>query len=478
MDRLNIGESSRGKAKKDFNTDYKMNISINNNLFNPKNQTNMPNNMPNNANNMPNNANNMPNNANNMSNNPNNMPNIIKSEPTRKIVQPKSFNDNDRKLFDPDRKTVNSQVVKDKIAENPKTYNKEHFIQKKENRTGSYNYYSKENEYIPETTEKRKFSNIIYNQLITKFKKIDNKTFTQYDVDRLFIKYNLSENENEWDLDQKNNFISGVRSVINLKKKDNIVDKNLFEKDTKMVTHLVSIDSKDRDKSKWPNINNYRIDFAPTNNIFDNENEKHGYVGRSFNNVISIELCQVIMPRKAIDGNDLDDYPYIIISIDEFDGVYQGTNDIMNKAFAKITFDRNIGKYKEFSTNNSNNDRFIKKFNPRIGINKLTINFLTPDGNPYNFGSDIRDNKEIMPMTCNEPTEEKTDNFNPDDNTLDNKMKLFKEGTNIEDEFTLNKNQIHILDKKDKISPENSLLFKITCYQRALETMYLNRRDS
>ena len=448
MQRLNnIGKSARNMAKTDYqNTDYKMNINVNKDLFNPNNNQNK-----------------------------------IKSVNTRNIVNPKSTShQTDRNLFDPDKKYINTDPKNNPLSEKPDTH-KDFFIKNMDKRTGSHNYYSKENEYIPEITEKRKFSNIIYNQLIKKFTKIDSNSFTQYDVDRLFIKYNLSENENEWDNEQKNNFISGVRNILT-SKKNQIVDKNLFEKDTKKVTYLVSIDSNDRDKSKWPNINNYRIDFAPISDVFSVDKPKHGYVNRSFNNVISIELCNVIMPRRAIDGNDLDDYPYIILIIDEFEGVYQGTNDIMNKAFAKITFDKNIGKYKEFK--GEGNEHFIKTFNPRIGINKLTIRFLTPDGIPYNFGTDIREPKEILPVNCDNKNDDNISNndhnkFNPDDNTIENKMKLFNdEKCDLKDEFTLDKNQIHLIDKKDKINPENSLLFKITCYQRALETMYLNRRDS
>ena len=118
------------------------------------------------------------------------------------------------------------------------------------------------------------------------------------------------------------------RSVIN-QKKNAIVNENLLKKILKL---LYQGGNNDRDKTIGQ-ILIIQIEFAPKSDVFNNNTSKHGYINRAFNNVISIELCQVIIPRKTQGQNDSDDYPYIIISIDEFDGVYQGTNDVMNKAF-------------------------------------------------------------------------------------------------------------------------------------------------
>ena len=80
-----------------------------------------------------------------------------------------------------------------------------------------------------------------------------------------------------------------------------------------------------------------------------------------------------------------------------------------------------MGNYRYCSF--SDQTKVKKIFNPRIALNKLTIKFIKPNGELYNFGdyieiSEEQENKEIV--------------------------------------------------------PNNILTFKITCFQRSLDSMFLN----
>ena len=155
----------------------------------------------------------------------------------------------------------------------------------------------------------------------------------------------------------------------------------------------------------------------------------------------------------------MEDYPYLILEIDEIGSNYEGTNSHTNKAFAKITFDIDCGKYKRF--NSKNQEEFIKYFNPRRAISRLTLRVLKPNGELYNFGSDI--NTEERRRRRRRESTEKKGKF-PKNSILSKKENVID---TIEEKII----------KKNKISPEITFTFKVTCYKRALETMYLDRRD-
>ena len=197
-----------------------------------------------------------------------------------------------------------------------------------------------------------------------------------------------------------------------------IQENRLFEKNTKEIEYYITIDSNDRNKEKWECPNLYQIIFGPTS---DQELNK-GYINQSFNNVQSVELIEAIIPRKTNNGSNYATLPYLLLEIAELGNVYQGTNDNLRKTFSQLTFDKVIGNYRYCTF--PDNTRIKKIFNPRIALNKMTIRFLKPNGEIYNFGDYIEiegepNNKEIV--------------------------------------------------------SNNILTFKITCIQRSLDTMYLNK---
>jgi hypothetical protein len=80
--------------------------------------------------------------------------------------------------------------------------------------------------------------------------------------------------------------------------------------------------------------------------------------------------------------------PYILLDMQELGSNYQGTNNELNKCFAMLTSYDVIDNYKHFHINADNSNHTIKKvYNPRVNLNKLTIQIKLPDGKPWNFGS-------------------------------------------------------------------------------------------
>ena len=106
-----------------------------------------------------------------------------------------------------------------------------------------------------------------------------------------------------------------------------------------------------------------------------------------------------------------------------------------------------IGNYRYFKAEKGN--QIIKFFNPRIALNKITLKITTPDGKLINFGKSILiENK-------------------------DNNHKL----NNLDDDDIINEKSKQKNITEDDGAIFNSFIFKITCIQRSLDTMYLDKRD-
>ena len=344
---------------------------------------------------------------------------------------------------------------------------KETKIQHNDINKSNYNSASINNtgpKYIPEISKKRTFGNLIYNKLIESFNNIKKNHITEYEIDHLIKKYSIISDNGIIDKSEIGLFIKELKNTIkdnSNKEQDLIIQENsLFEKDTKDIDYFISIDSSDRDKNLWKNPAYYRINFGPDNNLFNsNSNNSYkptkGYINRTFNNIKSIELIEVIIPKSLDeDATDLFVYPYLILEIEEFGSMYEGTNDITNRAFARLNFDKIIGNYRYFKPESDN--KIVKFFNPRIALNKITIKLTKPDGSLINFGN-------LIKLDINEYNQPKKE-VNIDDNNLD-------ENNNLDD-----------ITKKKYITEDdgaifNSFIFKITCIQRSLDTMYLDKRD-
>lgn len=280
----------------------------------------------------------------------------------------------------------------------------------------SYNYLNTDN-YIAEIGDKRKLSNIVFNSI--------NKSFNvkEYEIEKIIEK--ISFNQNKWSYENTKQFVEELKKITNNgnisnENVSNIItqEENLFEQNTKEMEYYVTIDSNDRDTKIWKTPQSYQINFGPLNG----ENENIGYVNQSFNNVQSIELLEVIIPNNTNNGTNYETIPYISLEIPEIGNVFHGTNDNIRKTFSQLTFDKVVGNYRYCTF--SHKTKIKKQFNPRIALNKMTINFLKPNGDIYDFGDYVKI-------------------INEDDN-------------------------------KDILS-NNILTFKITCVQKSLDSMYINK---
>jgi len=154
--------------------------------------------------------------------------------------------------------------------------------------------------------------------------------------------------------------------------------------------YYIVINSNDRNIVKYPNPSSFVIDFAPAPTGDANQT---GYIDRAFNNIKSCELINIVLlDTSNISGSseyNSVSHPYVLLHFDELQNNFYATNSHLSKSFAILTDYTVTGKYRYYSIFGSLGDSSVSKvYNPRINLNKLTINILLPDGSPYNFGTE------------------------------------------------------------------------------------------
>ncbi len=145
---------------------------------------------------------------------------------------------------------------------------------------------------------------------------------------------------------------------------------------TQMRSVCINIDSRDRNRDKYPNTNNFRV----------HTNSNDGFVGASLEtsdlkNIHSIKLAEAILPDFT------GEQAYLILVIPELQDTMIGTNDKLRKAFAILVPDNvNVN----FVTTKARNSCYCyKEFNPPLAsLNSLTFEFYNPDGTLHDFGID------------------------------------------------------------------------------------------
>ena len=174
--------------------------------------------------------------------------------------------------------------------------------------------------------------------------------------------------------------------------------KELMSQSIDFWEYYVIIDSKDRDIERFPSPNNYVIDFAPTD--YTTGNERKGYIRRAFHNVMSIELisCLFLNSSSQPDASDTVAPPsYVMLEIPELSGDIHGTNTGLSNSFDVLTTYTTQGNYKYYNLpNNGGPATMIKNYEPRISINRLTIKFLLPSGELYQFGESNNTNTNTV----------------------------------------------------------------------------------
>jgi hypothetical protein len=132
--------------------------------------------------------------------------------------------------------------------------------------------------------------------------------------------------------------------------------------------HYLSISSRDRNRSVYPNVNNYSITFPV-----------------EFRNISSVELIQAIIPAT----NDADKEPYLLLDIDEIPDVMISNDKYISDSFAMLqpTIPTTTGGFMQIDKRIHENTVKIFK-TPKANLSKMTISIKDCVGNNFDFGSD------------------------------------------------------------------------------------------
>ena len=127
--------------------------------------------------------------------------------------------------------------------------------------------------------------------------------------------------------------------------------------------HYICLNSSDRDATKYPKVNSYRIDLQDT-----------------FKNIHSIE----IVAGSVANQNSVQSLPYLIVKFDGMDHLTFSNNNI-NKGFALLYLKPTTGAHvhPELACLQRN----VRIFHtPLASLASLSVQFYKPDGTLFDFG--------------------------------------------------------------------------------------------
>lgn len=183
------------------------------------------------------------------------------------------------------------------------------------------------------------------------------------------------------------------------------------------VSHYVVVSSEDRQwENDVENRYNFLVHFKPTST------QAGVGIDQLYRNVISVEVLKVIFPHDRLsvpfDNRvylDLQSYPFLVMDIEELDGVFRGSNNTINEAFALLLFDKAYDSeilthdqiHNSLTTTDVIKKRFDRQFKrgfmsfcpflfekkkypntPLASLNRMTIKFFRPDGQPISLDND------------------------------------------------------------------------------------------
>jgi hypothetical protein len=164
---------------------------------------------------------------------------------------------------------------------------------------------------------------------------------------------------------------------------------DIMKEELREYTYYIMVNSNDRNITKFPDPNEFVIDFAPAPS---GDSPQTGYVDRSFHNIKKCYLLSVVVLDTSNVSGSSDfggvSFPYLLLQLDELQNNYYGTNSFLSKSFGILTDYTIKGKYKYYGiVGDLSDDTVNKVYNPRINLTKLTTRLLLPDGTPFNFGT-------------------------------------------------------------------------------------------
>lgn len=254
---------------------------------------------------------------------------------------------------------------------------------------------------------------------IKKLKKLENeRTFVDENVqqsrmmtDNEFRTNNVLENQDPkklYTFDDQERFKSGNMNIEkvggvsgknknsssdNFSTRQNLIIENKSNKPKLAIQKYISINSIDREWFRSTLRYNYAVTF---NGLGVNGNYK---------NIRSIEVSKVVIPEEINENINIINYPnktqfnhefsfsypYLILRIDEFNDIYDGTNDAIRRGFCKLIYHRS------YKAPNGRGYIILKPFqhekkvfypSPLSTISRLTISLLKPNGFLLNKSAD------------------------------------------------------------------------------------------
>ena len=134
------------------------------------------------------------------------------------------------------------------------------------------------------------------------------------------------------------------------------------------VNNYLSISSRDRDTTDYPNPNQYTLILKD-----------------HFKNIYSIELLQAIIPAK----NSVDAEPYLLLKIDELDDVMLGNDRHISDAFAILQMAPPTTSGGFIQIDKRIHENTVKYFKvPKASLSRLSVRITDCDGIPFDFGAD------------------------------------------------------------------------------------------
>lgn len=260
----------------------------------------------------------------------------------------------------------------------------------------------REDDFIKQLKEFENQRNVILDDIETKrpppSKNPDEQSIM---IDRISVEREINDNNNIQNQDPKAVMAKISSSVATLPeqlqdaysrfsegKELTVIPRNNL---SKTIDKYLSINSFDRNWLIEPNRYKYSVDF------FANKNSMQ----KNYRNIESLAVTKVIIPDEIIQISDpiktsfnyefTFAYPYLILSIDEFNDVYDGTNDIVRKAFCILSFEKaykgqNGRGYVVLHPTQKEHKYFYPA--PLSNFNKLSISILKPNGSLFNSSAD------------------------------------------------------------------------------------------
>lgn len=127
--------------------------------------------------------------------------------------------------------------------------------------------------------------------------------------------------------------------------------------------HYICINSSDRDTTKYPKVNNYRINFQDI-----------------LKNIHSVEIAA----GSVANQNSVQALPYLIVKFDGMDHLNFSNNNI-NKGFALLYLKPTTGAHVQPELGClQRNVRYFKT--PLASLSSISVQFYKPDGTLFDFG--------------------------------------------------------------------------------------------